>query len=693
MNISGNKYFGKYFRDFFSLYWFSVISVILALAIVFALAIFSPIKADETIDNIISNSISPSANAEQLPNGSPQFRRALALLDAKDYSQAYALARGFSSNLERRTIQWAAIYYGRGEIDYKTVLRFAADAPNFASASLYKTRMEQALVKTNVPYNETIALLGGQMPKILEAQISLARSYVKDGQRARAGRIIKQIWVNNFLARADEEKIYKEFGALLTREDHWQRAQYLLMNDRAKGVERIMSQLSPAQKSLARARIAVSRKAKDAQRLLDRVDPSLRNNYIFHFANAQLARRAGKLSAAVAFLDKAKGNFPHSAKFWYERRLIVRQAIALKQYKTAYKAADGYKDGPEGRLVEASFHAGWVALVYLNDAKTAQVHFERQRSLSTLATSITQSNYWLARSLRAQGNIEGANIALNKAAKYDKTYYGQLARTELGLKPVILRPMPAWRNDVAIFEQRELVRAVRLLAKNNQGVLAEPLVKRLSYSLQNGGEFVLAARLAQSVDAHNVAISIANLANRRGFALDLFDYPMDGIPKSYKLADVDRAAVYAIARQESRFDIDAVSRSGALGLMQLMPATAKETAGKIGTPHSQARLSTDPAYNALLGSTYLAAQMDRYEGSLILAAASYNAGGGNVNKWLKSYGDPRKRNIDPIAWIETIPFVETRKYVQKIMANYMVYRTRQGSTKTNIKQALRSIEH
>ncbi len=654
----------------------------------------SPTLAEGKIDNISTSSIGSNANIGQPIKASAKFLEALKLLDEKEYAKAYKLARSIKSNLERRTIQWAAIYYGNGEIDYNSVLRFAKDAPLFASPYLYKTRLEQALIKSDANYQQIISLLGGKMPNIIEAQIVLARSYIKDGQRARAGRIIKYIWINKFLDRKTEEEIYQQFGSLLTNEDHWKRAQNLLMNDRAKGVERIMSELSLAQKSLARARIAVSRKAKNAQYLLDRVDPSLRDNYIFHFANAQLARRAQKPKRAVAHLDKIKGNIPNSASalIWYERRLLVRMAIRLKQYKTAYKAAAGYQRGPEGRLVEANFHAGWVALNYLNDAKAALIHFEQQRSLSTLASTITQSNYWLGRALRALGDKEGAKEAFTRAAQYDKTYYGQLARAELGLKMVNIRPMPKWREYVPIFEKRELVRAIRLLAKYNRGSLAEPLIKRLAYSLQNGGEFILAARLAQSIDAHNIAILIADIANRRGFKLDLFNYPLDGISKNYKLAKIDRAAIYAIARQESRFDFDAVSRSGARGVMQLMPATAAETAKKIGIRYSQYKLN-DPAYNILLGSTYLAKQMDKYDGSLVLAAAAYNAGAGNVDKWLKYYGDPREKNINIINWIETIPFVETRKYVQRIMANYMVYRARLGNNNGNIMQALRAIPY
>ena len=172
--------------------------------------------------------------------------------------------------------------------------------------------------------------------------------------------------------------------------------------------------------------------------------------------------------------------------------------------------------------------------------------------------------------------------------------------------------------------------------------------------------------------------------------MDAFQYPKDGLPKGAKLASIDKAAIYAIARQESHFDADAVSRSGARGLMQLMPGTAKEVAKQVGVKYSSKRLA-DPAYNALLGSTYLATQLKRYDGSLVLAAAAYNAGGGNVNKWLKVFGDPRKSNIDAVAWIETIPFTETRKYVQRVMGNYMVYRARLGTETQTITQALRRI--
>ncbi len=184
---------------------------------------------------------------------------------------------------------------------------------------------------------------------------------------------------------------------------------------------------------------------------------------------------------------------------------------------------------------------------------------------------------------------------------------------------------------------------------------------------------------------------MASVADRKGIALDLFNYPRDGIPQNARLASVDLAAVYAVARQESLFDVDAISRVGARGVMQLMPATAKETADFIGVSYSPSRLLTDAGYNALLGSTYLSRQLTRFDGSLIMAAAAYNGGGGNVNKWIRTFGNPTSSSVDPVVWIEQIPFEETRKYVQRVLANYMLYRERLGHADITIAQALRRI--
>ncbi|HTJ58372.1 MAG TPA: transglycosylase SLT domain-containing protein [Devosiaceae bacterium] len=653
---------------------------------------FSGASASEAIDPIVTGSIDRSATAiPSMPQGSQGFRKALALVVKGDEAGAYSLASGLSNDLERRTIQWAAIYYGNGIIDYHAVDRFAADAPEFATEALCKTRLEQSLVTANPSDADVIKYLGGSTPQSIKGKILLAQAYVQAGERERAARLARATWVDNILDADSEKLVLSSIGSLLTRDDHWARTVHLLMNDRASSASRMVGKLSPAQKSLAVAGIAVVQNASNSAALLARVDPSLRTSALFYFMAAQQARQASDFTRALADLNAAHGKLPDAAEWWYERRTLIRQILMKGDAKLAYRAAATYTSGPEGRLVEARFHAGWIALSFLNDAKSAKPQFEKMLTLSTLPDSIAQGHYWLGRALLALGDRAEAKASFNKAARYSTTYYGLLARGELGDKAVDLRPLPAWREHETAFDAHDVVRAVHLLAANGQGSLAVPLLRKYVDGLKDGGQLLLAARLAQSIGAHYLAIEIADLGSKRGTPLDLFSYPMDPLPANMKLADVDKAAIYAVARQESRFRIDAVSRSGALGLMQLMPATAKETAAKMGLAYSASRLTSDGRYNALLGSTYLAGQLQQFSGSLALAAAGYNAGAGNVAKWVAAFGDPRSSNVDPVVWVELIPFEETRSYVQRVLSNYVIYRARLGSGQITMEQALRRI--
>jgi len=651
----------------------------------------APVIANDAIDQIITGSIDGSqSDAAPRAGLSAGFRAALKLIDAEDYAGAYQAARGLSDDTERRAIQWAAIYYGDGDVPSGSVQRFMKDAPAFVKSSVIKSRLEQALTKENAGPDAVIAALAGEMPNTIDAQIALAEAYMAKGETARAAKIARSIWVENFLDRATEDRVLARLGKLLTRADHWDRAENLMMNDRASGVERLMGFMTPAQKSLAVARNAVSRDAKDAKKLLDAVDPSLRDNVVYLFSRAQRARQFELWDDATTYLNKVGGQSIEANLVWNERRLLIRQLLGRGEVKKAYAAASTYNNGPDGRMVEAHFHAGWIALSFLRDAKAAIPQFEAMAKLATLPDSVTQANYWLGRARAAAGDNAGAKSAWQTAAKFSTIYYGQLARTSLGLKPVQLREMPAWKPAEPVFEAREIVMAVRLLADGGEKELAVPLLRSLLPDLKEGSELLLAARLAQSLDAHHLAIVIADTAERRGTPLDLFNFPKDGLPRT-QLAEVDMAAVYAIARQESRFQVDAVSSAGARGLMQLMPATAKETAGKLGLSYSPGKLTSDAAYNALLGSSYLKAQLQNFDNSLLLAAAAYNAGGGNARKWIGTFGDPRTDSIDPVVWVELIPMQETRKYVQRVLGNYLVYRARLGHDELSPTDALRRI--
>ena len=632
-----------------------------------------------------------AAPAQTDEQGSAAFRKALGVLVGGDAAGAYELAAALPSELERRTLEWAAIYYGHGAIDYHAVSRFAAEAPDFGSDGLFRSRIEQALTGANPSDADVISYLGGSMPNSVKGDLMLASAYARQGQSERARRIVTTIWDDYALNADDEKLVLDNAGKLLTREDHWARAVHLLMTDRASSASRMLPLLSPAQRSLVAAGIAVINNASNAHDLLDKVDPSLRTSPVFYFLAAQNARLTGDFTRALADLNAPDGTLPDAPEWWYERRTLIRQLLLAGNAKLAYAAAVSYTHGPEGRLVEAHFHAGWIALCFLGDAKSAKPQFEKMLALSTLPDSVTQGEYWLGRTELALDESTAAKAAFGRASRYGTTYYGLLSRAALGEKPVQLRALPPWQGSQDAFDSDEVVRAVRLLAANGQEEMAAPLLRTYASHLKDGGKLLLSARLAQAIDAHYLAIEIADMAEQRGTPLDLFNYPMDPLPDGIKLAAVDKAAVYAIARQESRFRVDAVSSSGARGLMQLMPATAEEVAKHIGVKYSRQRLTTDARYNALIGSTYLARQLDHFDGSLALAAASYNAGASNAAKWVAAFGDPRASNVDPVVWVELIPFEETRRYVKRVMSNYVIYRARLGDHPVSMEQALRKI--
>jgi soluble lytic murein transglycosylase len=620
--------------------------------------------------------------------GSAAFDAAMTVLREGEPMRAFELANELPDSAERRAVQWAAIEYGDGKVDYTSVIRFSTEAAEFAQSEMFKIRLEQALLRADAAGPEMIRVLGGSMPTTIEAQISLAAAYARDGQTERAAGIAKTIWIDNVLSRSQESAVLRRLGDLLTKDDHWLRAVNLMMHDRAQGVERLTAYMTDAQKSLAIARNAVSRNSKDAKKLLDAVDASMQSHPVYFFSRAQRARQFELWDDAVTWLNKAKGDVPEAAEWWYERRTLTRQLLAMGNYDLAFQAADGYRVGPDGRLVEAHFHAGWIALAFLDRPEAAVEHFEEMTKHSTLPDTVTQAHYWLGRARREAGDAAGAEAAFTTAAGYATVYYGQLARSELGTE-VALRQMPDASVVEADFEARDTVKAVRLFAGSGETPKALTLLRSFAHNLEEGGELLLAARLAEQLGGNDLAILIAETAERKGFPLDLISFP-DSVPTTM-VAEVDHAAIFAVVRQESRFRVDAVSSAGARGLMQLMPGTAKETAAKVGLPYSKGRLTSDPAYNAMLGSTYLAAQLDYFDGSLVLAAAAYNAGPGNARKWIRAFGDPRSESIDPVTWVEMIPFQETRKYVQRVLGNYMVYRARFGHDEIDMLKALRHI--
>src|SRR5690606_24390063 len=231
--------------------------------------------------------------------------------------------------------------------------------------------------------------------------------------------------------------------------------------------------------------------------------------------------------------------------------------------------------------------------------------------------------------------------------------------------------------DRASFFRRDAVRAITRLQQSGYRSLADTLLRDLAADLTSPGELALLAAMAERQDDHYLALKVGKIAAARGMDIGALTHPVGVIPAAADIAGAGKALAYAVARQESEFNVSAVSRAGALGLLQLMPGTAKEVARKQGLPYSQARLTSDAGYNATLGAAFLGEQLGRFDGSYVLTFAGYNAGPRRAREWMGRYGDPRGKDIETVVdWIERIPFTETRSYVQRVMENYQVYKMR-----------------
>ncbi|MGN6499356.1 MAG: lytic transglycosylase domain-containing protein, partial [Tsuneonella sp.] len=316
---------------------------------------------------------------------------------------------------------------------------------------------------------------------------------------------------------------------------------------------------------------------------------------------------------------------------------------------------------------------GTKALWSLGDGGAAAPLFYRYGASARTPQTRSKGFYWAGLASALAGQAGEANRYFTMAADYPEYFYGQLALERLG------RPLPAFNQrpsaqptpaERAAFQADPLVRAVR--ATKSAGTdwrTQRYFFSALADQAQTEGQMELVAQLAQELDLPELGVVVGRVAPEKG----LTTFTQAGFPVVPTPAGTDYTMVHAIARQESEFDVNRVSHAGATGLMQLMPGTAREQAGKLGMNYMSANLSTDPQYNIQLGDAYFARMMDYYGGSYPLAVAAYNAGAGNVNKWLAANGDPRTGAIDWVKWIEMIPIFETKNYVQRVLENAVVY--------------------
>ena len=597
---------------------------------------------------------------------------------------ADAAQKAITDPVAEKLAEWVVLRSDNTNPSFGRYANFVKANPSWPHAPLFRRRAENALWNDKLDDGAVRAFFNDRQPTTAKGRFVYARALLAQGDRQAAEGLARLAWRENDASADVEQIVLSQFGHAITRDDHKARMDQRLYNDDVTTAMRAAERLGGNELLIARARAAVIGRAKNAKALLDAVPAAARRDPGYIFSRAQWMRTNGQAEEAAKLMlaaPKDPDALVDTDRWWMERRLLVRRLLDDNDAQTAYRVAREAA-GPERGNYRADQHftAGWIALRFLNDAPTAATHFARIDNGTKNPHALGRAGYWQGRAAEAMGQRDKARAFYEAGAQHSATYYGQLARARLGLTDLGLRPAPTFTaQERNLLANLEVVRAAEILYALDERDMLASIYAELGESGSDAAGLAALAELAGRNNDGRAMLLLGKGALGRGLPLDHYAYPTVGLPNYTPVAPpVEKALVYAIARQESHFNQKVVSPANAMGFMQVTPVAAQDTAKRYKTTYNKGRLLSDPVYNMQMGAAELRMLLDTYNGSYILTFVGYNAGRGRARQWIAAYGDPRDPKVDPVDWAERIPFAETRNYVQRIMENLQVYRARFG---------------
>jgi len=539
-------------------------------------------------------------------------------------------------------------------------------------------RTAEDLIPQDLPSARALSWFDEHPPRSARGMDMYLEALLIAGREDDARAVLSDWWAAALLSRDDQRLLYRKYHEYIGREAHRRRFDRLLhagAYSNAKGIARV---LGDEYVKLAAARIALAERNPGVDSLIDQVPAHLQNDPGLLYERLRWRRRNDLNVGAMKILHKAEDlpRLENPRDWWRERHILIRRLLEDGMHKSAYLLARNHRQTSGFTFAQAEWIAGWLALSFMSKPVEAFKRFEHLYQNVSTPISKARAAYWAGRAAKAHGQLHVAQGWFEEAARYSTTFYGQTAAAETARTGQIDAPPlpeigPALR---AGFERNELIRSARLLNEAGMQEEASDFLWQFAQNEATPPAYLFAAMLAMKIDQPQDAVRIAKKATREGMFLTAQSYPL---MTSY-LGDVNLewALVHALMRQESLFDTRAVSPAGALGVMQIMPSTARQVARKLGIRHDTQWLLSRPDHNIRLGTHYLAQMLERYNNYYPLAIAAYNAGPNRVDRWLEDYGDPRLGEVDLLDFIELMPIYETRNYVQRILEGVYVYRLR-----------------
>ena len=574
-------------------------------------------------------------------------------------------------------ILWHKLRAGRGS--YRELITFLDRRPNWPGEPLLRRRAEvEVLAQRPRRVAAFFERFPAQTPEGIFAHARAVRAAGDDGL---ADAMLVEAWLTKPMTEDAQKTFYRSFDTLL-KPYHEARLTAMLWQGAENSANRMFDLVPAGQVALARARLSLQNRRGDVDARIAEVPEALSDDAGLAHDRFEWRIRKGFWGSAKELLlerSVSAASLGEPAAWANRRRALARDEMRDGDPLRAYQLAAQHFLVEGSHYADLEWLAGFIALRFLDDPELALVHFQHHRDATRSPISSGRAGYWIGRAHQALGNTDAAQQAFAFGAEFQTSFYGLLA-AEAGGLPFDTRlagppPVQDWRS--AALAQNDLFQAGVLLQASGYRSLAERFWTHLAESL-SPQEAALLGQAAIDMDQPHLAVMIGKRAATQGVTLAAPYYALHPVAEAG--LNMAPEMLLAIARRESEFDPVVQSGVGARGLMQIMPKTGQEVARSLGisADHTTDRMITEPEYNAKLGAEYLATLAQTFNGNPVMMAAGYNAGPSRPTGWMERFGDPRRRRVDMIDWIELIPFRETRNYVMRVTESLPVYRARLG---------------
>jgi soluble lytic murein transglycosylase len=603
--------------------------------------------------------------------------RALQEIENKNWERAFNLASQSNNATLMKLYFWQYYQTDENNGDFERIAHFIRNNPDWPKIDNIRRQLERRITPLESD-TDIIKWFKDYPPLTAKGVDHYAKALLRQGLENEFRRFIGEWWATTDMSRDEQKQIYTQYKAYIPLHAHSRLFDKLLFNDQYTNARAIAAVLGSGYSELAEARIALAEEKPEVNGLISRVPAALRNDPGLLYERLKWRRKNDLNQEAIEILhnEPAANKIANPDDWWKERHIIIRRMMEEGYYRQAYTLASGHKQTEGFSYAEAEWLAGWLALRFMDKPAEAYQRFEALHAKVTSPVSLARAAYWAGRAAEAMNVPDLSKTWYERAAQYQTVFYGQKAGEKIGLhnalqnaKPPSITPDIKARLDASPFYQASM-----LYSQAGMKNRAIEFLRNFVQAEESAEAYYYAVLAAADIGSYRDVIMLAKEATKNGYFLTLQSYPniMNKLSKAHQ--SVEPAFIHSLIRQESQFDQHALSPAGALGLMQLMPATAQEVAGKVGVSHQTQWLTSVPEHNIQLGSYYMARLLDRYNGEYIMAIAAYNAGPGRVDNWIKTFGDPRTGEVDPMDWGELIPIYETRNYIQRVMEGLYVYR-------------------